>query len=73
MGGFVTRMARELVMRQIYVNGIQVALRVILVKAYVVYYDGCSQVNVYAVYRLNCNFQHVPLIMYVGRSSCKVS
>jgi hypothetical protein len=35
--GFVTGMARDLVMRQIYGNGVRVAPRPIFVKAYVVY------------------------------------
>lgn len=56
MGGFVTGMAQDLVMRQIYGNGIRVALLRILVKAHVVYYDGCSQVKAYAGYRLIATF-----------------
>jgi len=35
--GFVTGMARDLVMRQIYGNGVRVAPRPIFLKAYVVY------------------------------------
>lgn len=54
-GGFVTGMAQDLLMRQIYGNVIRVALLRILVKACVIYYDG-SQVKDYAVYRLIATF-----------------